>query len=66
MFTFFHFSELKRRLKADKKAKEKAEKEQNEIAKPNAKSATKAAKQEEDINPNVFLPFYFTVLVFIS
>ncbi|KAK7603036.1 hypothetical protein V9T40_003035 [Parthenolecanium corni] len=47
-------NELKRRLKADKKAKEKAEKEQNEIAKPNAKSATKTAKQEEDINPNEF------------
>lgn len=38
-------------MKAEKKAQERAEKEQNENAKP--KAAAKPAKQEEEISPNV-------------
>lgn len=50
-------SELKRRLKAEKKAKEKLEKEQNEVTKPNAQSVTKTILQEEEISANVMNKF---------
>jgi len=46
---YYIFSELKRRLKAEKKAKEKAERLQAE-AKAQSK---KKAEDEEDIDPNV-------------
>lgn len=50
----FIFSELKRRLKLEKKAKEKAEKEKNEAQKPKNETVAKSAsKDEEEITPNV-------------
>lgn len=48
----FCFSELKRRLKAEQKAKEKLEKEKNEAAKKVANPKPSAAAEEE-ISPNV-------------
>ena len=50
-FFFFFFSEQKRRLKAEQKAKEKAEK-----APPPAEGPkkTKDALSDEDINPNEY------------
>lgn len=54
---YFCFSELKRRQKAEKKAKEKAEKEKNEAQKPkNETTAKTSTKEEEEITPNVMIP----------
>lgn len=61
---WFCFSELKRRLKAEQKAKEKAEKEQakaentkDETAQPDKKKDLNA---EEDISPNVIVFTFIT------
>lgn len=61
---WFCFSELKRRLKAEQKAKEKAEKEQAKVE--NTKDATaqpdkkKDLNAEEDISPNVIVFTFIT------
>ncbi|XP_065225071.1 lysine--tRNA ligase [Planococcus citri] len=47
-------NELKRRLKAEKKAKEKAEKEKTEELKPKAGGAASKPVAEEEISPNEY------------
>ena len=63
---FVCFSELKRRLKAEKKAKEKAEKEKVEqLAKNAAANETvekKAAESEEALTEAVSILFYIFIL----
>lgn len=51
MFNALSSSELKRRLKAEKKAKEKAEKDKTDELKP--KGASSKDTLEEEISPNV-------------
>lgn len=56
---FFGFSELKRRLKAEQKLKEKAEKEAKvlETQPKNKSDEKKSVLNEEEISPNVSIFF---------
>jgi len=49
-----YFSEQKRRLKAEQKLKEKAEKEKNKPEEQVVTKATKDALKEEEITPNEY------------
>lgn len=64
MCSKFAYSEIKRRLKAEQKLKEKAEKEAKTVTQAIVEDRTKTQEkkevQEEDIAPNVSIYIYIS------